>query len=152
MYMYIRVCVYLRMMRHSPACQALIPTYVHICMYIRTYMLSVVCFPFIYCPSSSSVDDLLPAFIGCLESQDHTIIRAAVPSLPDLLLLCKGKWKQHCVFSKTSHHKPMHACMDAGSDASYLLKMLFLLATHSSYNCTGALVKCVEAFTQHTIK
>lgn len=39
-----------------------------------------------------------------------------------------------------------------GSDACYLLKMLFLLAVHSSYNCTSELIKCIEAFTQHTIQ
>ena len=38
-----------------------------------------------------------------------------------------------------------------GSDASYLLKKMFRLATHS-FGCTSELAKCVEAFTQYTVK
>ena len=40
--------------------------------------------------SCSTVDEFLPAFIGCLESHDYNIVMAAVGSIPDLVLLCKG--------------------------------------------------------------
>lgn len=40
--------------------------------------------------SYSTVDEFLPAFIGCLESHDYNIVMAAVGSIPDLVLLCKG--------------------------------------------------------------
>lgn len=43
-----------------------------------------------FCYSCSSVNDLLPAFIGGLESQDFIVIKSAVPYLSDLLLLCHG--------------------------------------------------------------
>ena len=42
----------------------------------------------------SAVDELLPSFIGCLESHDHGVVSAAITSIPDLVLLCKGK---HCM-------------------------------------------------------
>jgi len=38
----------------------------------------------------STVDNFLPAFIGCLESHDNNVVMAAVGSIPDLVLLCKG--------------------------------------------------------------
>ena len=38
----------------------------------------------------SAVDELLPSFIGCLESHDHSVVSAAITSIPDLILLCKG--------------------------------------------------------------
>ena len=40
--------------------------------------------------SCSAVDELLPSFIGCLESHDHSVVSAAITSIPDLILLCKG--------------------------------------------------------------
>ena len=40
--------------------------------------------------SCSSVGDLLPSFISCLESQDPRVVIAAVSSVKDLVLLCKG--------------------------------------------------------------
>ena len=77
-----------------------------------------------HCPQD--VDILLSAFVSCLESQDSNVVMAAVPSIPDLVLLCKGK------------------------DAVSLLQKLFELSTQTLYNCSADLNKAIQACIQHT--
>ena len=56
----------------------------------------LILFVYIMC---SAVDELLPSFIGCLESHDHSVVSAAITSIPDLVLLCKGILIMHIYHS-----------------------------------------------------
>lgn len=116
--------------------------------------------------SCSTVDEFLPAFIGCLESHDYNIVMAAVGSIPDLVLLCKGissilSLKQtfdiraaagNWGLPLLSSHVSMHTHVHTAKDARALLKQLFLLTTQFRYNCTSELIRAIEACTQHTIR
>ena len=109
--------------------------------------------------SYSTVDEFLPAFIGCLESHDYNIVMAAVGSIPDLVLLCKGTFL--FFISQTNFTAAVngglsllssHVSMHTAKDARALLKQLFLLTTQFRYNCTSELIRAIEACTQHTFR
>ena len=76
----------------------------------------------------SAMDNLLPAYIACLESHDHTVVMGTVAVVPDLVLLCQTQG----------------ACL--------LLWKLFQLATRFFYDCTPDLLRAVEACTRHTFQ
>ena len=38
----------------------------------------------------STVEEVLPSLLSCLESHDHSVVMAAVSSVCDIALLCKG--------------------------------------------------------------
>ena len=74
------------------------------------------------------MENLLPAYLSCLESHDYSVVMAMVAVVPDLVLMCQAE------------------------GACSLLKKLFQLATLSFFDCTPDLLKAVEACTKHTFQ
>ena len=46
---------------------------------------------FVYLCFCSSVAKIFPSYIRCLESNDHSVVMATMKSVPELVLLCRGK-------------------------------------------------------------
>jgi hypothetical protein len=73
----------------------------------------------------SAVEALLPTYLSCLKSHDHSVVMATVGVVPELVLLCPSR------------------------EGSRLLQRLFRLASHNFMNCTPELLQAVEACTRH---
>ena len=76
-------------------------------------------------PLCSAVEALLPTYLSCLKSHDHSVVMATVGVVPELVLLCPSR------------------------EGSRLLQRLFRLASHNFMNCTPELLQAVEACTRH---
>ncbi|CAI8035496.1 Integrator complex subunit 1 [Geodia barretti] len=73
----------------------------------------------------SAVEALLPTYLSCLKSHDHSVVMATVGVVSELVLLCPSR------------------------EGSRLLQRLFRLASHNFMNCTPELLQAVEACTRH---
>ena len=82
----------------------------------------------IFNPLCSAVEALLPTYLSCLKSHEHSVVMATVGVVPELVLLCPSR------------------------EASRLLQRLFRLSGHSFMDCTPQLLQAVEACTRHVFQ